>query len=112
MIDYSYLKNIFLIFGVIYLIFSLVFREKLKILKNIYNNIYLYLDCILALLLIYICFKLRQYVAVIPLGLLVYVYIYNIPSDNYLNFSLNGLASATLLCVGTSLTKSGKLSLN
>jgi len=107
--NYEYLKIVFCGLGFLYFCFSLFKKKKIKITLSIYEDLYIYLDCILAICLIFIIFKLNQLIALLPLGLLIYGYINNIPTDNYLWFSIDGLAAGILLCVGNSLTSTGKL---
>ena len=107
--NYEYLKIIFCGLGFLYFSFSLFTKLKLKMRTDIYDNIYLYLDCILAICLIFIVFKLNQYIALLPLGLLLYNYVKHVPTDNYLWFSVDGISAGVLLCVASSLTSKGKL---
>ena len=107
--NFYYLKIIFGSLGFIYFFLSLITKKKLHILTNIYEDIYLYIDVILAFSLLFIVFVLDQYVAVLPLGLLVYNYLYKVPVDNFLWFSADGLAAGVLLSVAISLTRKGKL---
>ena len=107
--NYEFLKIVFCGLGFIYFCFSLFTKNKLKMITNIYDNIYLYFDCILGICLLFIVFKLNQLIGLLPLGLLLYNYVNNVPTDNYLWFSVDGIAAGVLLCVATSLTSKGKL---
>ena len=107
--DYQFLKIIFFGAGFLYFCFSLFTKLKLKMRNDIYDDIYIYLDCILAICLIFIIFRLNQWIALLPLGLLLFNYVTKVPTDNYLWFSADGIAAGVLLCVATSLTSNGKL---
>lgn len=87
--------------GWIYFIFCIISKQRFPKLSNFLSDKYIFFDLLSSLTLLYLILKLNKYVALLPLGLLIYCYRNSLNSQDKIWFSTDGLISGILLTITT-----------